>query len=166
VRRNTSLAIVCADAPSISYGGKGFPTGDRVIPSSSIYTHTRAHTNSSTTYIKLQFVGGGGGSGQVSRRQKGVPPFVQKLNYTLCARVCVRARSSLNTNKAPLTYCQLSEVNLSRINFRRKRFRPSALRPLSQNSLVSNYLCIDRLWRRQRWWRHNACDSLQTQMPT
>jgi len=41
--------------------------------------------------------------------------------------VCMR--SSLNTNKAPLTYCQLSEVNLSRINFRRKRFRLSARKP-------------------------------------
>lgn len=62
--------------------------------------------------------------------------------------MCVR--SSLNTNKAPLTYCQLSKVNLSRINFRRKRFRPS--RP--ENPLVSNYLRIDRT---ARQWRDECC---------
>jgi len=63
--------------------------------------------------------------------------------------VCIR--SSLNTNKAPLTYCQLSEVNLSRINFRRKRFRLSG----PENPLVSNYLRIDRPAPRR--WRDECC---------
>lgn len=65
------------------------------------------------------------------------PP--QNLHRLLvCARACSRSfhlalslcvshtRSSLNTNKVPLTYCQLSKVNLSRINFRHKRFQPHA----------------------------------------
>jgi len=79
--------------------------------------------------------------------KRALPPFTQNLN---CVCVCVCVRSSLNTNKAPLTYCQLSEVNLSRINFRRKRFRPS--RP--ENPLVSNYLRIDRT---ARQWSDECC---------
>lgn len=152
----SQLCARADDAPSISYrgGGKGFPTGGQVIPSSSlsiyIYVYSGAysisalpthtprkltHNTQPCTYIKLRFVGDG---------------RVLPSHKTLTARVCVR--SSLNTNKAPLTYCQLSEVNLSRINFRRKRFRPSARKP----SPVSNYLRIDRpAWR----WR-DECLSL------
>lgn len=73
-----------------------------------------------------------------ARKGRFLPPY---KTLTARARVCMCVRSSLNTNKAPLTYCQLSEVNLSRINFRCKRLRP-------ENPLVSNYLRIDRAMRR------------------
>lgn len=75
-----------------------------------------------------------------ARKGRFLPPY---KTLTALARVCMCVRSSLNTNKVPLTYCQLSEVNLSRINFRCKRLRP-------ENPLVSNYLRIDRAMRRWR----------------
>lgn len=168
------------DAPSISYGGKGFPTGGQVIPSSGtvymflcvcmcmieihkqtvlhgVFAYTHAHNllHVLYAYIKLQFVGGGG---RVVPRIKGSSsPYsyiIQNLNY-IYLRLCVR--SLLNTNKALLTYCQLSEVNLSRINFHRKRFRPSFSSSFSlpENPLVSNYLRIDR-----SWWRRSDDESL------
>lgn len=59
--------------------------------------------------------------------------------------MCIR--SSLNTNKAPLTYCQLSEVNLSRINFRRKRFRLSARKPSRVKLSSYRSPAVRRRWR-------------------
>lgn len=114
----SQLCARADDAPSISYsgGGKGFPTGGQVIPSSSLYihppTHTHTYTNHSeyfrfartqtlshtqyTTYyihyyiytcIKLQFVGDG--RVYYCRHEKGayIPPFAQNLNCA-CACVC------------------------------------------------------------------------------
>jgi len=115
-------------------------------------THSLAHNTRRILYVyKTAICGRRTSVVPPARKGRFLPPhktLTARVRVFLCVSVCVR--SSLNTNKAPLTYCQLSEVNLSQINFRRKRFRPS----WPENPLVSNYLRIDRT---ARQWREECC---------